>query len=71
MVDDYMLDKALNKVKMITCIEKFDDTKILIEQDYKLPDDVTLQNVVTLITCVIEDCDKFSPQVFLEEELVA
>ena len=28
MVDDYMLDKALDRIKEIIGIEKFDDTKI-------------------------------------------
>ena len=49
MVDDYMLDKVLNKIKNITDIEKFDDTKILIDTDDKLPDDITLKNVITLV----------------------
>ena len=31
MVDDYMLDKALNKIKEKLGIEKLDDTKILID----------------------------------------
>ena len=31
MVDDYMLDKVLDKIKMILGIEKFDNTKILIK----------------------------------------
>ena len=31
MVDDYMLDKVLNKIRMIIGIEKFDGTKKLIE----------------------------------------
>ena len=32
---------------MVIGTEKFDDTKILIETDGKLPDDVTLKNVVS------------------------
>ena len=35
MVDDYTLDKVLDKIKRID-IEKLDDTKILIETDDKL-----------------------------------
>ena len=31
MVDDYILDKVLDKIKKIVDIEKFDDTKTLIE----------------------------------------
>ena len=30
MIDDYVLDKVLNKIKEIIVDEKFDDTKILI-----------------------------------------
>ena len=36
----YILDKALNKIKIIIGIEKVDDKKILIETDEKLPNDV-------------------------------
>lgn len=32
MVDDYLLDKALEKIKEIIRLEKFDYNKILIEQ---------------------------------------
>ena len=63
MVDDYMLDKVLNKIKIIIGIEKFDGTKMLIEADDKLPDDVTLKNVVILTAFVIKDGDKFYPQI--------
>ena len=51
-VDDYTLDKVLDKIKMIMSIEEFNDTKILVETDDKLPDDVTLKIVALLITCV-------------------
>ena len=43
-----MLGKVIHKIKEIIGIEKFDDTKVLIETDYKLPDDITLKNVVIL-----------------------
>ena len=71
MVDNHILDKVSDKIKMIVAIEKFDDTKIFIETDDKLPDNVTLKNVAKLITCVIKDNDKFYPQIFLEETIVA
>ena len=58
MVGDYMLDKVLDKIKMIIGIKKFDDTKILIEADDKLLDDVTLKNVVIIITCAIKNAEK-------------
>ena len=50
-------------------IEKIDDTKILIDADDKLSDDITLKNDVILMTCVIKDGDKFYQQLFLEEAL--
>lgn len=53
MVYDYILDEVLNKIKMIISIEKYDDTKILIEIDDKLPDGVTLKNAVILIGAMI------------------
>ena len=51
MVDDYMLYKLLDNIKEIIGIGKFDDTKILIDMDDKLSDDITLKNVVKLMTC--------------------
>ena len=39
--------------------------------DDKLPDDITLKNVVILMACVIKDGDKFYPQLFLEEVLLS
>ena len=56
------------KIKEITCIEKFDDTKVLTETNDKLPDDITFKNDVILMTCVIKGDDRFYPQLFLEEE---
>ena len=56
-------------IKMIIDIEIFDDTKMLMGIEDKLPDDVT--SIAILTACVIEDEDKFCPQIFLEEELVA
>ena len=43
MVLDCMLDKVLDKMKEMTGIEKFDNTKILIETNDKLPDIITLK----------------------------
>ena len=66
MLDDFMLDKDLNKIKMIINIEKFDDAKILIGTDDKLSGDVTIKNVI-LIASAINGDDKFYPQIFSEE----
>ena len=68
MVDDYTIDKVLDKIKR-TGIEKREDTKILTGTDDKLSDDITLKNAVILMTFVIKDGDKFYLQLFLEEAL--
>ena len=65
------VDKVLDKIKEIVGTKKFDDTKILIETVDKLPDYITLEKVVILVTCVIKDGDKFYLQLFLEELIVA
>ena len=51
-VDNYILDKVLNKIKEIIGIEKFDDTKNLIGTDDELQDDIALKNAVISMTCV-------------------
>ena len=43
MVDVYMLDKVLDKVKEIITFEKFDNAKISIDTDDKLPDYTTFK----------------------------
>ena len=48
-----MLEKLLEKIKEIIGIDQFDDTKVLIETDVKLPDGITFKNVVILMKCVI------------------
>ena len=67
-VDDYMLDRMLDKIKMTISIETFDDTKILFETYDN--NDITRKDVVILVTCVIKDEEIFYPQIFLEEALV-
>ena len=62
MVDDYMLNKVLDKIREKISTEH----KILIDTDDKLPEDNTSKNVVILMTYVIEGNDKFYPQIFLE-----
>ena len=71
MVDVFMLHKVLDKIKEIINIEQFDDTKLLIDTDGKLLDDIILKNVVILITCVIRDNCKFYAEIFFEEALLA
>ena len=68
-VSDYMLDKVLDKIKETIGIVKLVDTNILFDMDEKLPDYITLKNVVILITCIIKDDGTFYPQIFWEEAL--
>ena len=41
MIDDYMLDKVLDRINELINIEKFDVTKISVGEDDKLPDQIT------------------------------
>ena len=50
-----LLDKVSDNIIEIIGIEKFDDTKILLNTDDKLPDDITLRNAVILMTCDTKD----------------
>ena len=68
-VSDYMLDKVLDNIKEAMGIVKLVDTNILFDMDDKLPDYITLKNVVILITCIIKDDGTFYPQIFWEEAL--
>ena len=52
-VDDYIRNKVLHKIKEIIDIEKFDHIEILIDTDDQLPHDITLKNAVKWITCDI------------------
>ena len=70
MVDDYMLNKVLGKIKEIAGIEKFVDANILVDTNDKSPDDIAWENVLILIPCVTKDDGKFYPQMFLEESLL-
>ena len=55
--------------RLKTGIEKFDDTKTLINADGRLPDNITLTNVLILITSVMKDDGKFYPQLFWDRTL--
>ena len=70
MADHSMIDIVLEKIKKIIDIEKFDDAKILIDTNDKLPDDITLKNIAIIITCVIKDDDKFHLLVFSEKHFL-
>ena len=63
-IDDWrcILEKVLDRVKQIIGIEKYDNTKILLDTNDKFPEKITLKSVVVLKTCVIRYDDKFFPQ---------
>ena len=44
MGDGFVMDKVLDQTKEIIGIKKFDDTKILINQDDKLSDDIIVKS---------------------------
>ena len=48
------LIKYQTELKKIIDIEKFDDTKILIDTNDKFPNDITSKNAVILMTCFIK-----------------
>ena len=69
MVNDYMLDKVLDKIKEHKGIANIDDFKVLIDTNNKLPDYITFIIVVMLIRCIIKYDGISYPQILLEEGL--
>ena len=64
-----MLNKVLDKIKEIIGTEKFDDTKILIDTDDKLPNCISLKSFVKIMISVIKNDGKFYSQLLLEKAL--
>ena len=62
MVDDYMIDEVLDKIKESRGIEELDNTRLLIDTNENLPNDITLKILVILMTCVIKNDRKLYPQ---------
>ena len=67
-VDVYILDKVLDKIKEIKGIE-LDNTKIWIDTDAELIDHINFEDVVILMTYVKKDDGEFYLQIFSEEAL--
>ena len=57
----------MSRIKEVKGIEDFDNSKILVDTHDKLPDHITLKNVVMLTTCAINDDGRFYPQLFLKK----
>ena len=55
---------VFDQIEELVGIKIFDDTKVLIDTNDKLPDDITLKDVVILMTCFIKDGDKFIQNYF-------
>ena len=70
MVNGYMRNKVLDKIKETVGIETLCNTEILIDPVDKLPDDITLNNNLISIKWFIKDVGKFYPQIILEETLL-
>ena len=68
MVGDNILDKVLYKIEGIIGIEKF-DSKILIDADDQLQDDITWKKCCDINTCIIKDNDRFCLLIVLQESL--
>ena len=64
MVDDYMLERVLDKIAEIIGIEYFYNTKILIDTNDQLPQDITWKNVVILMICIINNDGNFYHRYF-------
>ena len=68
MVDDYILNKVLDKIKEAAGIEMFDNTKILMDTDKNY------QIILVLKSCcvcdmVIKNVNQFYPQLYLSHTL--
>lgn len=59
MVDIYVLDGVLYKVKKIVNAETIEDPIILIWTDDKSTDEVTLKHFVFLLSTVLKNWDQF------------
>ena len=70
MIDDYMLNKVLNKIKEIIGTEKFDNTNTLIDTDDQLSNYICFKKVVILMTCVIKNDGKLYPQLFFRSCII-
>ena len=64
------LESNCNEYKKAKGVNKNVLSKILIDTDDKLPDDITLKNVVMLMTYVIKDDDKCYQQISSKEALL-
>ena len=69
MVEDYMLDKVLDKLKQIIGIKNLTVLKYFMDTNEELQDGITLKNILILITFVTKDDNKFYQQPILQKAL--
>ena len=69
LINNYVLERVLDKIVGTSKIEKFDDTRILVVIDNILSDNIPFKNVVIKMASVVKDGDAFYPQLSLEGEL--
>ena len=66
MINDCGKDKVLDRIEEI---KKLDNSKMWIDTNNKLPDQISLKYFVILVTCTIKDAGKFYPELVSEEAL--
>ena len=54
MFGDTILDEVLDMIRQLISTNTFYDTKVLIERDDKLSNDITFGNVMTITSCMIK-----------------
>ena len=69
MVKNHVLNEVINRIKEIIDTGEFDNTKILVDTDDILPDDIALKSVVIWVTCVEKGDGKIYPKLSLEKVL--
>ena len=65
-INDCGKDKVLGRIEEI---KKLDNSKMWIDTNDKLPDQISLKYFVILVTCAIKDARKFYPELVSEEAL--
>ena len=65
-----MLNEILDKINIVIAIEAFDNTNISIDTNDKLPDHISLKDLIILTTCNIKGNDKYCSQLFVRKHYI-